>query len=98
FYNVGHALQTNCLPEEARTHILFKVRPHRLMVRTWPSQGRNTGSTPVGAIFLESGKSDSVQISKTLRSPFTISAAIGGMVVVSAGGLAHSQGAQQHHS
>src|SRR5262249_17985301 len=26
------------------------ARPHRLAVRTWPSQGQNTGSIPVGAI------------------------------------------------
>src|SRR5262249_3885877 len=27
-------------------------RPHRLAARTWPSQGQNTGSIPVGAIPL----------------------------------------------
>src|SRR5437870_11323114 len=29
---------------------LFLPRPHRLEARTWPSQGQNTGSIPVGAI------------------------------------------------
>src|ERR1041384_6143578 len=27
----------------------FQPRPHRLAARTWPSQGQNTGSIPVGA-------------------------------------------------
>src|SRR2546425_6870264 len=29
---------------------LFLPRPHRLAARTWPSQGQNTGSIPVGAM------------------------------------------------
>src|SRR5262247_1822155 len=30
--------------------IYLSSRPHRLAARTWPSQGQNTGSIPVGAI------------------------------------------------
>src|SRR3989442_11789964 len=31
-------------------YVIRGRRPHRLEARTWPSQGQNTGSIPVGAI------------------------------------------------
>jgi AAA domain len=34
--------------------LYLSSRPHRLAARTWPSQGQNTGSIPVGAIPVES--------------------------------------------
>src|SRR5262245_9308541 len=39
--------------------LYLSSRPHRLAARTWPSQGQNTGSIPVGAIFLETQSSPS---------------------------------------
>src|SRR5579862_6211038 len=34
----------------------MRSRPHRLAARTWPSQGQNTGSIPVGAIPFKSSQ------------------------------------------
>lgn len=31
-------------------YLIWVARPHRLAARTWPSQGQNTGSIPVGAM------------------------------------------------
>jgi hypothetical protein len=41
--------------------LYLSSRPHRLAARTWPSQGQNTGSIPVGAIplkFSQAGTGD----------------------------------------
>src|SRR5678816_2413068 len=40
-------------------YLIWVARPHRLAARTWPSQGQNTGSIPVGAIPKQSSQGKS---------------------------------------
>jgi Domain of unknown function (DUF5666) len=51
--------------------LYLSSRPHRLAARTWPSQGQNTGSIPVGAILLKYVPASSPKVSTSSPSTST---------------------------